>query len=117
MGWTQVLAPKGSCPTPPGDSMEGGAAGLLVQLSLGHLGGREAPGSFGFRQETACSYLSYTSCALCPEALGGAPAWRAPQVGTVPPAADKQALAERPGPSSVPQQASWALEDLGVRYP
>lgn len=113
-------AGKGSCPARPpegggvgGDGMQGGAAGLLVQLSLGHLGGREAPGSFGFRQEAACSYLPCTSCAPCPEALGGAPPGE-PQVGTVPPAADKPALAERAGPTSAPQPVSWALQDLGV---
>lgn len=70
----------------PLSSSSGGgwAAGLWVQLSLGgsgRAGGREAPGSFGFRQEAACSYLPRPSCTLCPEALGGSPARRAPRWG------------------------------------
>lgn len=74
--------PKGELPSPAWG--QHGGAGLQDFWSSClwvTSGGREAPGSFGFRQEAACSYLPCPSCALCPEALGGAPAWRAPRWG------------------------------------
>lgn len=43
--------------------------------------------------------------------LVAAPAWRAPQVGTAPQAADEEARVEGPGQSRVPCPASWASED------
>lgn len=113
------VCPKRELPDPAQESSPGGVGLQDFRSSClwVTLGGREAPGSFSFRQEAACSYLPCTSCTLCPEVLGGALAWRAPQVGTVPPAADKEALAESLAPSSAPQLASWALENFGVQCP
>lgn len=62
---------------PPGDSTEGWGCRPEVQLSLGYLGGREAPGSFSFRQEAACSYLhapaAFSALKLWVEPLPGEP--------------------------------------------
>lgn len=57
--------------------------------------------------------ISPAPAALSALKLWVEPPLESPQVGTVPPAADKQALAERAGPTSAPLPVSWALEDLG----